>query len=131
MAKSHKPSAAPHSDSVTVPLASERVALRKRKRVTSRVRVQTRVVEQEIPVSAELFDEGVEITRVPLDLIVEQAPRVRTEGDVTIIPVLEEVIVTEKKLRLKEEVHVRRTVTTRTVDDHVTIRTQRAEIERQ
>jgi stress response protein YsnF len=32
---------------------------------------------------------------------------VRTEGDVTIIPVLEETVVVEKRLLLREEVHVR------------------------
>lgn len=131
MSKSHKPSAPSTDPDVTsIPLAAEHVSVRKRKQVTGRVRIRTHVVEHAIPISAELFDETVEVTRVPVDRLVEQAPAVRTDGDVTIIPVLEEVIVTEKKLRLKEEIHVRRTVTSTTVNDHVTIRTQRAEIER-
>jgi stress response protein YsnF len=42
--------------------------------------------------------------------IVETAPEIRTEGDVTILPVVEEVLVVEKRLVLKEELHIRRRV---------------------
>lgn len=130
MTKSNKPSDGSPNSEVRVPLGSEHITLHKRKRVTARVRIQTHVTEQDVPVSAELFEENVDVTRVPIDRIVDHAPAVRTEGDVTIIPVLEEVIVSEKKLRLREEIHVRRTVKTTTVNDVVTLRTQRAEIER-
>ena len=42
--------------------------------------------------------ETVEVTRVPVDKVVEIAPEIRTEGDVTIVPVLE------------QELHIRRRV---------------------
>jgi hypothetical protein len=44
----------------------------------------------------------------------------RTEGDLTIVPVLEEVIVVETKLLLEEEIHIRRTLTKETVERSVT-----------
>lgn len=44
------------------------------------------------------------------------APEIRTEGDVTIVPVLEEVLVVEKRLVLKEELHIRRRVAAETVE---------------
>ena len=47
---------------------------------------------------------------------------VRTEGDVLIIPVLEEVLVVEKRLVLKEELHVRRLVSEENVEIPVTVR---------
>ena len=37
---------------------------------------------------AALTDERVEVTRVPMDREVEAAPSVRTEGDVTIVPIM-------------------------------------------
>jgi stress response protein YsnF len=67
---------------------------------------------------------------VPIDRLVDVAPAIRTEGDVTIIPVVEEILVVETKLVLKEEVHIRRTLTKETVEQSVTLRKQRAIVER-
>jgi stress response protein YsnF len=67
---------------------------------------------------------------VPVDRVVETAPETRTEGDVTIVPVLEEVLVVEKRLVLKEELHIRRRVETETAEVPVTLRKQRAIVER-
>jgi len=61
--------------------------------------------------------------------VVETAPEIRTEGDVTIVPVLEEVLVVEKRLVLKEELHIRRRIETETVEVPVILRKQRAIIE--
>jgi uncharacterized protein (TIGR02271 family) len=57
-------------------------------------------------------------------------PSVRLEGSTTIIPVVEEVVVVEKKLVLVEEIHVRRKSSVRTEDIPVTLRSEQAEIER-
>lgn len=130
VSKSNKPAKPPETSSIIVPVAAERVVVRKHRRTTGRVRVRTRTSTEAVPVRAALFDEAVEIARVAVDRIVETPPDIRTEGEVTIIPVIEEVVVVERKLRLKEEIHVRRTVKSRTVEDVVTIRTQRVEIER-
>jgi stress response protein YsnF len=45
--------------------------------------------------------------------------------------VLEEVLVVEKRLVLKEELHIRRRVETETVEVPVTLRKQRAVVERE
>ena len=68
---------------------------------------------------------------MPVGCIVETAPDVRTEGDLTIVPVVEEVLVVEKRLVLKEELHIRRTSQTEVVEVPVTLRKQRAVVERQ
>jgi len=61
---------------------------------------------------------------------VSEAPAVRTDGDVTIVPVMEEVLVVEKRLMLVEEIHIRRVATTEDVSIPVELRKQRASIER-
>lgn len=71
-----------------------------------------------------------QVTRVPVDRIVEIAPEIRTEGDLTIVSVLEEVLVVEKRLVLKEELHIRRRAATETAEVPVTLRKQRAVVER-
>jgi uncharacterized protein (TIGR02271 family) len=98
--------------------------------VTGRVRVQTITDTLEELAHADLQRETVEVTRVPVDRMVESAPEIRTEGEMTIVPVLEEVLVVEKRLVLKEELHIRRRVAAETVEVPVTLRKQRAVVER-
>jgi uncharacterized protein (TIGR02271 family) len=113
-----------------IPLVEEELRLDKRMVTTGKVRVRTSVdVETEL-VKATLDGETVEVTRVPIDRIVDQAPAVRTENDVTIIPILEEILVVEKRLVLKEELHVHKRRTREEVETPVELRKQRAIIER-
>ncbi|ANY83289.1 hypothetical protein BB934_32125 (plasmid) [Microvirga ossetica] len=113
-----------------VPLAEEIATIAKRQVVTGRVRVQTLTDTVEELAHAEVQRESVEVTRVPIDKVVETAPAIRTDGDVTILPIVEEVLVVEKRLVLKEELHIRRRIETEAVEVPVTLRKQRAVIER-
>ena len=113
-----------------IPLVEETATVGKRELVTRRVRVQTVTDTVEELARADVQRETVEVTRVPVDRVVETIPEIRTEGDVTIVPVLEEVLVVEKRLVLKEELHIRRCVETETVEVPVTLRKQRAVVER-
>jgi uncharacterized protein (TIGR02271 family) len=113
-----------------IPLAEETATVGKRQVVTGRVRVQTVTDTVEELAHADLQQETVEVTRVPVDRIVETAPEIRTEGELTIVPVLEEVLVVEKRLVLKEELHIRRRTEAETVEVPVTLRKQRAVVER-
>ena len=73
------------------------------------------------------------VTRVPLNRTLaegEAVPQIRTENGVTIIPVLEEILVVEKRLVLKEEVHVRQTTSGEDVEVPVMLRRQHAVVER-
>lgn len=115
----------------TLPLVSEELAIDTRSRPTGRVRVETKTELVEEIASAELESSEIEVLRVPVNRQVEKAPAIRTEGDVTIVPVLEEVLVVEKRLVLKEELHVRRRTTVESVETPVTLRKQRAIVSRQ
>jgi len=75
--------------------------------VTGRVRVRTITEFVDDVAHATLEKQKIEIQRVPIDQVVDTPPSVRTEGDITIIPVLEEVLVVKKRLLLKEEIHIR------------------------
>src|SRR5215218_5922052 len=113
-----------------IPLVEETASVGKRQVVTGRVRVQTVTATVEELAHADVQQETVEVTRVPIGKVVETAPEIRTDGDVTIVPVLEEVLVVEKRLVLKEELHIRRRIETETVEVPITLRKQRAIIER-
>ena len=101
--------------------------------VSGRVRITTATDVIADSVRQDLEGTRVEITRVPIDRYVETgtvAPQPRTEGDVTIIPILEEVVIVEKRLLLKEEIHLRQHRTTVSVDVSTEVKKQRAIIER-
>ncbi|MEZ0171107.1 YsnF/AvaK domain-containing protein [Microvirga sp. TS319] len=113
-----------------IPLAEETVSVGKRQVVTGRVRVRTVTDTVEELAHAGVQRETVEVTRVPVDRMVDTVPGIRTEGDVTIVPVVEEVLVVEKRLVLKEELHIRRQISTEEVEVPVSRRKQRAVVAR-
>ena len=114
----------------TLILAEETLTISKQRVKTGRVRISVRTESSEEIARAELEGETVEVTHVPIDQLVDEAPSVRTEGDVTIFPILEEVLVVEKRLNLRGELHVRRRVTRETVEAPVTLRREHAVVER-
>lgn len=116
--------------SSTLEVISERATLAKREVVTGKVRVETRTDHREELVTAALRSEDFQVERVPVDREIDEAPAIRTEGDVTIVPVVEEILVVEKRLVLKEELHIRRTVSLETVETRVDLREQHAVVER-
>ena len=78
---------------------------------------------------AHLNDE-VEIERVPRDEEVAAPPPVREEGDVTIVPVVEERLVVARKLFVVEEIRLRRKKVVEREEMPVTVRAQRAVVQR-
>jgi hypothetical protein len=55
-----------------------------------------------------LYADDVAIDRVPVNRIFDEAPTTRQEGDVTVIPVVEEVLVVQKRYMVKEEIRIDR-----------------------
>ena len=112
-----------------IPLVEERVSVTKREVETGRLRIQVSVEERQDNVPVELSHDEVEIERVPVNKAVSQLPSVRLEGSTTVIPVVEEVVVLEKRLVVVEEIHVRRKSTTETREIPVTLKSERVRID--
>lgn len=117
-------------DNLYIPVLQEEAHVSKRALETERVSVRTFTEYEHVTVSDEVRRERVEVTRIPAGHVVSEAPGVRTEGDLTIVPVLEERLVVEKRLFLIEELHVRRTTTTEPIELPATLRRTRVEVER-
>jgi uncharacterized protein (TIGR02271 family) len=113
-----------------IPLAEERVTVTKREVETGRLRVQVSVEERQDAVPVELSHDEVEVERVPVGKAVSHLPSVRLEGSTTIIPVVEEVVVVEKRLILVEEIHVHRKSVAETRQIPVVLRSEQVRIER-
>lgn len=125
--------AANPAEAVAIPIVEEQAHVTKREVDGDRLRVTTRTDLVEEHVSETLRTDEVQVTRIPVGRTLnpgEVAPAIRTEGNVTIIPVVEEIVVVEKRFVLKEEIHILRDVTTETVEVPVTLRKQRAVIDR-
>lgn len=117
-------------DAPSLLLAEERATVAKRAVVTDRVRVRTVTRTTEEVVDQDLAREDIEVVRVPVGREIEAMPAIREDGDVTVIPVVEEVLVVEIRLVLKEEVHIRRTRSVESVQTPIVLRKQEAVIER-
>ncbi len=113
-----------------IQLFEESVAVTKRRVDAGGVKVDVRTRNVDEVVRTTLEREILEVVRVPVDKVVDRAPEVRVEGDVTIIPVMEEVVVVEKRLVLREELHVRRRATSEPFEQPVALRRQEATVER-
>lgn len=125
-----RPASSP-TDPAVLPLVEEELKVDTREVATGRVSVRTTTEHVEEIARVALATSEAEITRVPVGREVAEAPAMRRDGDVLVIPVLEEVAVIERRLVLREEVHIRMRSATDTVEVPVTLRRQRATVERQ
>ncbi|GAB3508884.1 hypothetical protein GCM10027341_45260 [Spirosoma knui] len=115
---------------VVTPVFEEQVDIGKRIVETGQVTIIKKVHEKQQEVELPVVHENVRVERVPINQYVAWAPAVRQEGETMIIPVIQEVLVTEKRLLLVEEVHVTRERTEERDIRQVTLRQEEVHIER-
>jgi uncharacterized protein (TIGR02271 family) len=89
-----------------VPVMREELDVQKRVVETGRIRVSKKVETTESVVDEPLLHEAYDIQKVPVNRIVEEAPKPRYDGDTLVLPVLEEVLIVEKRLVLREELRI-------------------------
>jgi uncharacterized protein (TIGR02271 family) len=113
-----------------VPVLSERAQVTRKRVQGGGVRIAKRVTERTEQIDAPAMHERVRVTRHRVGRPVDEPPQVRQEGDTTIVPVLEEVVVVTRQLILKEEIHITRTRETTQGSGRITLRTEHATVER-
>lgn len=113
-----------------VPIFEESVTVDKVDVQTDAVRVHTSVDQREVLVEDVVERGALRVERVSVQRAVDVAPPPREEGATTIISLVEERLVVEKRLFVVEEVHITREQTQERVAIPVTLRTTRATIER-
>ncbi len=115
---------------LTVPVVEETLDVQKRIVETGGVRLRKTVREHEEVIDEPLMQEEVSVERVPINRVVDGALPIRYEGDVMIVPILEEVMVVEKKLMLKEEIRISKSQGETRKPQTVTLRSEEATVER-
>ena len=113
-----------------VPVVTEDLEVQKRRVETGTVRLTKVVHEREEEIDEPLWREEVEVTRVPIQRVVEAPPPVREDNGTTIIPVVEEVLVVEKRWMLREEIHIRRRRIETHQPQHITLHSEEVQVER-
>lgn len=114
---------------VVIPVLQETARIERRQVEAGLVRIHKTVSEREDVVEALLMQEDLHVERIPINRVVAEAPPVREEGDVLVVPVMEEVLVVEKRLMLKEELRVRRNRGERSVRETVRLRAEQVVVE--
>ena len=115
------------TDEVVIPVGHERVVIEKTEIESAEALVRLRTHVEGTSVDETLQVESVRIERVPMNRILSEAPTQRIEGDVTIVPVVEEVLV--KQFRLVEEVRIIRHHETDKFAETVMLRRQEVIVE--
>jgi stress response protein YsnF len=118
------------TDELRIPIVEETAQVFKRAATTDRVVVRTGAEEHPVTIREQLFRGHVVANRVAIEREVTEAPPIRTEGEVTIIPVVEERLVVEKRLFLVEEVHLTRETALEQVEVDEVLRRTRVDIDR-
>lgn len=111
-------------------LHAEQIVVSRHKIEDSVVRVTTVTQRRDEAIAEELIHERIDVERVPIGRYVDAVPPVREDGDLTIMSVVEEVVVVERRLLLREEIHIRRKRTTEMHTEIVSLRKQEAVITR-
>jgi stress response protein YsnF len=135
----HSPTSSPAStastqwhEEVKIPLMQEEINIDQHRVDTGKgVRVKKHVLEHEEIVDVPHAEEVLSVEHIEVGKIVPEGslPQARQEGDTYIIPVFEEVYVVEKKIRLKEEVHIKRERKTSKENQKIRLRSEQALIE--
>lgn len=112
-----------------LPVLEEELAVGKRTVETGLTRIKKIVQTQQAVVDEDLLKDEVLVERVPVNRYVETPASVRQEDGVLIVPLMEEVLVVEKRLLLREELHVTKRARTVRSPRTVLLRSEEAKVE--
>lgn len=114
-----------------IPVVEERARVEKKMVERAVVKIDATIRERVETIYESLTHEEVEIRHVPMNVAVDARPDVRQEGEVVIIPVVEERVVVSKRLVLTEELHVRRRKLSERASIPVTLRSTDVAVQRE
>jgi len=120
-----------NSNQQVIPLAEERLHAGKEVVEDSKVIIKKTVGQHEEVIDLPLLQETVEIERVPVERYVDGPVAPWQDGDVLVIPLVEERLVVEKRLVIREELRIRRRRQETHEPRKVVLRKEDVQIERQ
>ncbi len=113
-----------------IPLVEESLIVGKRTVETGKVLLRKTVQEFQQSLDESLAVRTFDVERVVINRTLDAAPAIRSEGNTTVYPVVEERLILTKELILKEEIRVTQRDTERRDTQVVTLQREHIEIER-
>lgn len=114
-----------------IPIIEEKLQVSTKVVDTGTIRINKKVLEEQVNVESPVIYDKLDIERIPINEYVETAPpAVRYEGETMIVPILEEVVVVEKRLVLREELRITRRQVHTTISQPVTLRKEEVTVDR-
>jgi uncharacterized protein (TIGR02271 family) len=92
--------------SQVIPIFEEKLRVDKVEREADRLLIKTSIKHRTEYADIELHRADATIERIMINRFVEAAPPIRQEGDTVVVSVVEEIMVVEKRLLLKEEIRI-------------------------
>lgn len=117
-------------EALVVPVVAEELIVGKRVVESGRVRITKTISEREQIVDEPLQSEEATVERVAVNRVVDAPPPVRYEGDVMIVPLVEEMLVVERRLVVREELRISKRLVEVHDPQRVVLRREEAKIER-
>ena len=99
-------------DDPKLTLLAEELSVGKESVETGRLRVSKQTHTREVAIEESLLRESAEIETIPIGRQIFEMPSVRHEGETIVVPIVEEILHTERRLILKEEVRLTQRKTT-------------------
>jgi uncharacterized protein (TIGR02271 family) len=112
------------------PVVEERLRIDKTVSESDRVFIRTSVLERTEYAELDLHSGQAVIERLAVNRVVDAPPAIRQEGDTIVVPVVEEIMVVEKRLLLKEEIRIRRHEVVEHIRQPVRLRSEEVSLER-
>jgi uncharacterized protein (TIGR02271 family) len=88
-----------------IPIIKEVASIRKRKKIT-RIQIRKTVSRRKQTVDEPTYRNSFEIKRISKNQFLDAPVKPRKEGETLILPVFEEVVSVQKRLLLREELHI-------------------------
>jgi uncharacterized protein (TIGR02271 family) len=117
------------ADSLVIPVVEEELDVQTRQVERGRIRFTKTVHEREEVVQMPLTHDEVQVERIAVNRPISEPPPVRYEGDTMIVPVVEEVMVIEKRLMLKEELRISKRQVQEQLTETVVLRSEEVVVE--
>lgn len=115
---------------VAMPVVEEQLHVGRETVQTGAVRIRKEVDEVPAIVREPVLSEVVDVQRVPIGRVVDAPPPTRHEGDVMVVPVIQERLVWRKELVLVEELRISKHVERSTAERQVPLQRERVVVER-
>ena len=130
--QTNTPAAVSQFPDEVIQVIEEHITVDKKRVLTGKVKIRKTVTEEVRSVDVPMVNEEYEINRVPVASKILDAPpaAIRMEGDETIIPVVREITVVQKKYEVVEEIRISKIKREVPLTHEVTLRKEQIDIRR-